>query len=63
VNPALSDTVGTDGDSLVFRVWAEADNSIHARLTTNNLTTVLVGRDKALAAFAAWLDAITAELD
>ena len=54
--------MGTDADSLVVRVWAEADGSIHARFTTNDLTTVLVGRDKTLAAFAAWLDAITADL-
>ena len=53
--------MSTNTEALVVRVWAEPDGSIHARLTTDGLTTITVGRDKTLAAFAAWLDAITAD--
>jgi len=43
-------------------VWAEPDGSIHARLTTDGLTTITAARDQTLAAFAARLDAVTADL-
>jgi hypothetical protein len=60
---ATSFAVSTDAEeALVVRVWAGDDGSIHARLTTQDLTTVTVGRDRTLAAIAAWLDALTADI-
>ena len=60
---AISFGVSTDEEeALVVRVWAGADGSIRARLTADDLSTITIGRDKTLAAFAAWLDAATADV-
>ena len=50
-------------EALVVRVWADGERDIRAIFrTTNDLTTTVVGRDRTLAAFAAWLDGVIADL-
>jgi len=63
LGPGNISAVSSDtAEALVIRVWAEDDGSIHARMTADGLTTIVSGRDRTLAAFAAWLDAVTADL-
>jgi len=50
-------------EALVVRVWAESESEIRAVFrTADNLTTTVVGRDRTLAAFTAWLDGVIADL-
>ena len=49
-------------EALVVRVWVEGDRDVRAAFrTANDLTTIVVGRDRTLAAFTAWLDGVIAD--
>jgi len=50
-------------EALVVRVWAEDNGDIRADFrTATDLKTTVVGRDRTLAAFTAWLDGVIADL-